>query len=157
MDKWTQRFIARAAEIAMWSKDPSSRVGAVLVKGHRSVSEGFNGPPSCWDDSTTATLTRDERLAVTIHAEENAILFADGDIAGATLYVTHHPCARCAAKLAQKRIKRVVMPEQDETFLVRWSSDVLLAQKIFSQASIDLVEIKGTRIVWLLGGKNVRT
>lgn len=156
MDKWTQRFIARAAEIAMWSKDPSSRVGAVLVVNNRSVSEGFNGPPSCWDDDATATLTRDERLAVTIHAEENAILFAERGIAGATLYVTHHPCARCAAKLAQKRIKRVVMPEQDESFLLRWSSDVALARKIFSQAGIDLVEIKGTRFVRLLGGENVR-
>ncbi len=34
-EKWDRRFIELAQHIATWSKDPSSRVGAVIVDEHR--------------------------------------------------------------------------------------------------------------------------
>lgn len=138
-DKWHDRFIKRAFEVAGWSKDPSSQVGAVIVHGKRAVSEGYNGPPQCWDDD--ATLPRHSRLRVTIHAEENAILFAQRDLVGATLFVTHHPCAPCAAKIAQVGISRVVMPPQSPEFVLRWQDDVVLAQSIFRQAYVSVHEM----------------
>ena len=48
-------------------------------------------------DSDEALFDRDEKLRRTIHAEENALLFAGRPVEGCTLYVTHPPCARCAA------------------------------------------------------------
>tara|TARA_R110000787_G_scaffold186397_1_gene297914 strand:- start:2897 stop:3064 length:168 start_codon:yes stop_codon:yes gene_type:complete len=43
--KWDQRFMELAAFIAQWSKDPSTKVGAVIVdpRNKRIVSTGFNG------------------------------------------------------------------------------------------------------------------
>lgn len=42
-----------------------------------------------------------------IHAEVNAVLNV-GRVPGATLYVTAHPCDRCASFLIQSGISRVV-------------------------------------------------
>jgi hypothetical protein len=34
-DKWDRRFLGLAAEVAGWSKDPSTQVGAVIVRPDR--------------------------------------------------------------------------------------------------------------------------
>lgn len=141
MDKWDRRFIERAQHIASWSKDPSSQVGAVIVDGKHSVSEGYNGPPSCWEDDPE--LPRSLRLKVTIHAEENALLLARRDLRGMTAYVTHWPCASCAAKLTQAGIVRVVLPEQDVAFLERWDDHIDLATSIFRKAGVRVEVLHG--------------
>ena len=43
--KWDVRFLKLAHEVASWSKDPSTKVGCVLVKGKKVVSLGYNGLP----------------------------------------------------------------------------------------------------------------
>ena len=44
--KWPRRFLDLAYQVASWSKDPSTQVGAVVVdqQGHP-MSFGFNGMP----------------------------------------------------------------------------------------------------------------
>ena len=43
---WNQRFIELAEHVATWSKDPSTKVGAVIVDfDKRIISIGFNGYP----------------------------------------------------------------------------------------------------------------
>lgn len=134
MTKWDERFSELAALVATWSKDPSTKVGAVIVdQKNRIVSIGFNGYPhgiiNCDDE-------RDERLRKTIHAEENALLFAGRDVEGFTIYVTHPPCARCAAKIIQMGITRVVSSSPNHTFLERWAADVVGAAKMFDEAGV---------------------
>ena len=43
--KWDRRFIQMAQLVAGWSKDPSSKVGAVITRGKFVVAVGFNGFP----------------------------------------------------------------------------------------------------------------
>lgn len=45
MNKWDKRFLELAAFIAEWSKDPSTKCGAVITDGKQIVSQGFNGFP----------------------------------------------------------------------------------------------------------------
>lgn len=106
MTKWDLRFLELARHISTWSKD-ETQVGCVLVnKRNRVISVGYNGPPQGVIDSYE---TKDEKLARTIHAEENAILFADMDLTGATAYIyPFYPCSNCAAKLIQVGVKRIV-------------------------------------------------
>ena len=52
LDKWDERYLALAAEIATWSKDPSTQVGAVTVGSKKEVlSQGFNGFPRGINDT----------------------------------------------------------------------------------------------------------
>ena len=45
-DVWDSRFLRIAQEVSTWSKDPSTKVGAVIVDNrNRVVSMGYNGFP----------------------------------------------------------------------------------------------------------------
>jgi dCMP deaminase len=120
---WDKRLIDMAALVGGWSKDPNTQVGAVISDTrHRVLSVGFNGfPRGIADDARLHNQT--VKLAIVIHAEENAILNAHCSLEGAVLHTTHAPCARCAAKIIQVGIVRVVMPPQDDTFLAKWGND----------------------------------
>lgn len=136
--KWDHRFLAMARLVASWSKDPSTKVGAVLADPqNRVVSLGFNGPPrGVLDDET---ISREIKLKRTLHAEENAFMFANRDTSGLKLYVTHHPCAHCAAVIAQKGVLGIIMPTQDPGYSERWVSDLDESRSILLQAGIPSV------------------
>lgn len=139
MTKWDTRFIDLAKLVASWSKDPSTQVGAVIVdKDKRIVSTGFNGFPQGVDDEVT---DRDIKLLRTIHAEENALLFARRDVTGMTVYVTRPPCARCAAKLIQSGVSRVVYPLPPVDFVERWGNEMREANAMFSQVGTTITAL----------------
>ena len=49
--KWDIRFLEMARNSAMWSKDPSTKVGSIIVDDDkRVVSVGYNGFPKGVDD-----------------------------------------------------------------------------------------------------------
>ena len=136
VNHWHHRFVALAGHIAGWSHDPSTHVGAVVVDGDRRiVSLGYNGPPKNTSD-VQALVDRDTRLLRTIHAEENAILFARRDLAGCALYVTHHPCAHCAAVIIQSGLKQVYVPPVPAAFRERWYAHIAEAQSMFREAGV---------------------
>lgn len=143
MSKWDVRFMEMARLVASWSKDPSTKVGAVIADQHnRVVSQGYNGPPRGVEDDPG--VDRDTKLRRTIHAEKNAILFARGDVSDCTLYVTHHPCGPCAAFIVQAGISRVVVPDGESSLGHRWAADICEAEWIFQQAQVrvDTVAVK---------------
>lgn len=108
--KWDFRFLRLAQEVGSWSKDPSTKVGAVLVRPNMTIcSVGFNGLPQSIPDDVEILNNVELRHACTIHAEMNALLFAEEKIEGYTLYTYPVlPCDRCAVHFIQKRIARVV-------------------------------------------------
>jgi dCMP deaminase len=117
--------------VASWSKDPSTQVGAVIVdQDKRIVSTGFNGFPCGVND---AEVDRETKLLRTIHAEENALLFARRNVVGMVVYVTRPPCARCAAKLVQAGITRVVYQLPPVDFVERWGPEMREAQAMFHE------------------------
>lgn len=112
LSKWDRRFIQRANAQAQWSKDPNTKVGAVIVDDRRhAVSDGFNGFPHGVKDADSRLQSRVDKNELMIHAEMNALLFARCDLDGMTLYVwPYAPCVRCAVHIIQAGIKRVVAP-----------------------------------------------
>lgn len=136
MTDWNARFMALAHHVALWSKDESTKVGAVIVNDKRRIiSLGYNGPPRGVSDTHAS---RETKLHRTLHAEENAILFADRDPEGCTLYVTHHPCAHCAAMIIQAGIGTVFIPPIEAEFLHRWYSGINEAKSMLHAAGVDL-------------------
>lgn len=135
MNKWDQRFLGLAAHVAQWSKDPSTKVGAVIVdEKNRVVSLGFNGFPRGVEDKD---MPREQKLLRTIHAEVNALLFARQDVEGCTMYVTHPPCAQCAAKIVQAGIKEVVFILPPSEFITRWEADINAAYDLYAEVNIN--------------------
>ena len=135
MTKWDRRFLGLANLVATWSKDPSTGVGAVIVDAkNRIVSMGFNGFPRAVRDDEATLNNRDEKLRRTIHAEANAILFAGRPVEGCTIYVTHPPCAKCAATIIQAGIARVVSRPPWNSFTERWADDMRSAAEMFAEA-----------------------
>ncbi len=137
--KWDTRFLGLAAHTSCWSKDPSSQVGAVITDGNRIVSLGYNGFAAGVHDTDERLTDRNCKLNLTIHAEENAMIFANRDLEGCTVYVTHPPCPRCASKLIQNRIKRIVSINPSDDFLSRWADDLKLSKEMYSEANVDFV------------------
>ena len=135
MDKWDERFIDRAKELAGYSKDPNTKVGAVIVDTrHHAVSEGFNGFPVGIEDDYRLK-DRDLKNEMVIHAEMNALLFARCDLSGFTLYVwPYAPCVRCAVHIIQAGIKRVVAPSPITESA--WYGSQRLALRLFLEAGM---------------------
>jgi len=134
-EKWDRRFLDLAEHVAGWSKDPSTKVGAVIANHRQVVSVGFNGLPSGVSDRQERLDDRDQRLALTIHAEENALAQAV-ETRGMTLYSTHAPCLNCAMRIIQGGIRRVVFDDPDRDYMERWGDSVEQATMFLEEAGI---------------------
>lgn len=137
--EWDRRHMLIADVVASTSKDPSTKVGAVIVDlSNRLVATGYNGFPRGVRDDLSRLNDREMRLKMTMHAEKNAILFARRDLSNCTLYSTFVPCASCAAMIIQSGITRVVTRVPPDAFAQRWAQDILLAKMMFEEAKVQL-------------------
>lgn len=103
-------FLNLAASVSAFSHCNRRKVGAVIVdKDNRVISTGYNGTPkgTCNDCEDAAGKTK----PTVIHAERNAIAFAQQNLQGCTIYITLSPCITCAAEIIQAGIERVVFSE----------------------------------------------
>lgn len=140
LTKWDIRFLRIASEIASWSHDPGTKVGCVLVQDRRMIASGYNGFPSTLSDSLELYKDRDYKLAVTVHAEANAILNAAKNGAktqSCTAYVTFPPCSQCAAALIQAGVEKVICPDP-ATAPERWRASFKLANEMLYQSGVKL-------------------
>lgn len=111
---WDQRFMDLAAHVSLWSKDPSTKVGAVIVNSDKLVlSLGYNGFPRGVLDLEERYKDRPTKYLFVAHAERNALDNSYGDMRGATLYTTLCPCNECTKSIIQKGIKKVVSKKFD--------------------------------------------
>lgn len=108
--RWDRRYLVLADLVGDWSKDPSTKVGAVLVRRNNSVAAtGFNGFPPGHDDSPELYLNREYKYRHVVHAEVNALNFANPhDAKGGTLYTSFPICPACIRLAAVAGVQRVV-------------------------------------------------
>ena len=140
---WHQRFMQMAELVSKWSKDPSTKVGCVLIKERRIISTGFNGLPKGINDDINRLMDREEKYELTIHAETNAIITAaihGVSTNGCSAYITMHPCSRCAAALINAGIKNVYVKSCDAV-PSRWIENFILSSKLLEEARVPLVSI----------------
>ena len=144
--KWQKRFFDLAHLVASWSKDPSSKIGAVIVDSqNRIISTGFNGFPVGVKDTDERLGDRETKYKMVLHAEENAIMFAKQNLNGCSIYVTKMPpCSHCAALIIQSGIKFVYVP--DAEIPERWRESVGLTKQMFKEAGVRIKFIKLDRV-----------
>lgn len=142
--KWDRRFLELAKHISEWSKDPSTKVGAVAIKDRRILATGYNGFPRGVPDRQERLLNREQKLLRTVHAEANIIAQAaqhGTNLANATVYIWPFlPCNACCALLIQAGITRVVVP--DAEIPERWRESFLTSTEMLREAQVQLFKLK---------------
>lgn len=139
LNKWDMRYLQLAEEVAGWSKDPSTKIGAIAVGAKGQVlSQGYNGFPRGIDDHIDLYKDRETKYKYVVHAEMNVIYNATYHgicLEGSTLYVTGLPvCSDCAKGIIQVGISRVVMKEHLTP--QKWVDSWKTTSKMFDQVNI---------------------
>jgi len=142
LTKWDARFIGLARHIAEWSKDPSTKVGCILVDSSRVVvGMGYNGFPRGVDDSDSRYQNRELKYQLVQHAEINAILNSTKSVKGCVAYVTHPPCCNCSGSIIQSGISEVVAVAPERGLAERYKSSFENSKMMFNEAGINYIEI----------------
>ena len=108
---WGDYLMGFADHAARKSKDPSTRVGAMLTRDRRVLCTGFNGLPQGVKD-TPERYERPQKYLLVAHAEANVLATAARygiQTEGSEMYVTHFPCSGCAKLIVQSGVKKVVV------------------------------------------------
>ena len=139
--KWHYRFLNLAKYISEWSQDPSTKVGAVIVDNKkRIVSIGYNGFPVGIQDDARLNI-RDIKLQLIVHAERNALLFANKPLDDCILYTyPFMPCSVCAGMIIQSGIKHVISYINNNE---RWAENFKISEQMFKEAGLTLTLLKG--------------
>lgn len=147
LNKWDRRYIELAAHVASWSKD-KAKVGCVIVNPvyGRAITFSFNGFPANVADDEARRATKDQKLPRTLHAEQNAVLYAGREARGCHAYVVGKPvCNICAILLIQAGVRRVVAaaPKAAGTYTppqeagaIDWEEMGRLALTMFHEAGV---------------------
>lgn len=138
--KWDCRYLKLAKEIAQWSLDPSTKIGAVAVglKG-QVLSQGFNGFPRGIKDLEIRLNNRETKYKFIVHGEMNMIYNATYNgvsLDQSTVYVYGLPvCSECAKGIIQVGVKRVVMNKQEISD--RWIESWERTKSFFDEVGIE--------------------
>ena len=109
------------------------KVGCLLVKDNRIISQGYNGfLPGCEHQS----IVRDDHEQATLHAEQNALcdcakrgVSSDESVA----YITHYPCLICCRLLIASGISEI-------RFINNYRNDELVPY-FLGQKNIQIIQI----------------
>jgi dCMP deaminase len=148
LHKWDKRYLSIAKEVSTWSKDPSTKVGAVIAdRDGRIVAVGFNGFPKMIAETMHRQHDRHIKYKMTVHAEANVALIAGRAARKGTIYVHGAPiCADCAGIVIQAGIKRVVAtppcPSTSPCLASRaskidWDEHGRIALEMFTEADLE--------------------
>lgn len=115
MKDWNSWFMEGVYWVASKSKDPKTKIGAIIVKDKRIVSTGYNGIPIGVNDDVESRHQRPHKYKWYEHGERNAIYAAAKfgiNTEGATLYTNALPCADCARGIIQSGIVNVYVHQK---------------------------------------------
>lgn len=143
--------------IAKDSKDPSTKVGALIVAANNvGLSGGSNTFPDQLKTSLERLEDRETKLALMVHAEMNAIFRAlrmgMPIPAGSTMYIACRgrggliwggpPCTRCAVEMLQAApgIRRIVS-FPFKTVPSRWAEDLERSKLILASTGVEFIEV----------------
>lgn len=140
--RWLRRYADLARHVAQWSKDPSTKVGAVLVgENRKQIALGYNGFPPGIADTEERLRDRPTKYRYMQHAERNVLDNAAFDARGSTLVVTMHPCVECAKSIVARGVRAVLVC--DSPVPERWAESAQWARKILEEAGVLILQDQG--------------
>lgn len=145
VDKWHIRFLKLAEFYSQWSKDPSTKVGAVIVDDNGIVrGMGYNGFPRGVKDTPERYENRELKYKLIVHAEVNAVLNSTGSVRGCSIYVwptlmIPNICPECCKAVIQSGIKNVIGWKGETT--PRWQEMAHLSEMMLREAGVSIFQI----------------
>ena len=144
---WDRYFMGIAEAVAKRSKDPSTKVGCVIVgENYEPISFGYNGFVAGCDESYM-TFERPYKDMLSIHAEMNALIFAQRDIKNSRIYVTNAPCDNCLKHLLQAKVKEIVFDKFDTNGGFMTDDRKKVIKKLLDSTSIVYRNIDGKKFL----------
>lgn len=141
MEKWNKRFFDLALHASQWSKDNSTKVGAVIINDKKRIlSTGYNGFPTGVDDDVEERHQRPKKYFFAEHAERNAIYNsarAGVSLEGSTMYVTMFPCADCARAIIQSGISKLFTPIPDKN-REDWKESFQMSLEMLNESGVEV-------------------
>jgi len=147
--EWDEYFMLQAMIAAFRSKDPSTKVGCVLVNQRKKqIGFGYNGFPRGLDDNALPWGKDGDKLEHTkhgyvVHAELNAILNAESSLRGSSCYVTLFPCHECAKSIVASGVSEVFYLKKKD------NEPEQVSRKMFAMAGIKIKQVE-------IGGKSLK-
>lgn len=139
---WDEFFFRHVYLASSKSKDKSTHIGAILVRDHRVIAEGYNGFAEGVNDFVFERYLRPEKYLWTEHGERNAVYqCARLGIAAknSVMYTNGVPCCDCARAVIQAGIKEVVVHKQWESYFednLRWKESCETSFTMLSEAGV---------------------
>lgn len=146
VNKWYKRYMDLAEQVSTWSKDPNTKVGAVIVGSKGQIlTQGYNGFPRGIRDTEKRLEDREKKLSLVVHAEMNAIFNATYNgvsLDGSTLFVYGLPvCSECAKGIIQVGISKVVIVRDKISIRPHWEESWKMTKEMFREAGVIIFEI----------------
>lgn len=144
-----QLHMALAKVISESSPDPSTKVGAVIIRSNIVVGAGHNSFPHKCQQLSAVYKNRERKYLRVIHAEVKAVLMAKDLAHGATLYVwppsIGPSCGPCSAIVIESGIERVCyVHEEGLEFNKRWGTSIKEGLRLYQEAKVRVSEVKLT-------------
>lgn len=139
---WDLKFMELADHVAQWSKDRSTKVGAVIVSDGNPISMGYNGFPRGVDDDIEERHERPLKYDWVLHAEENAIINAarqGNRTMGTDMYVNWFPCSKCAGQIVNAGIKRLFCDKEPDFDNVTFGAGFRLALQKLNEGGVKII------------------
>jgi dCMP deaminase len=150
---WDEWFMGMVYDTARKSKDPSTKIGAVIVKDKRPILFGYNGLPQKVKD-LPERMVRPVKYKWTEHGERNAIYCgARFGIAtdNTTMYTQSVPCTDCARGVINSGIIKLVVHKQTEDLFnqhPQWVDDCQLSREMLTEAGVEIVVLNKSLGKW---------
>lgn len=128
-----------ARSVSHLSKDPSTKVGAIIIEGDSVRSVGYNSFPKGIPATDERLNDREQRLRLTVHAELDAIIGARMALEDSEMFLWGFrgpPCRGCALHIIHAGIRRVTVG--GKPIPERWASSMQDAQEILEEAGVAL-------------------
>jgi dCMP deaminase len=158
-DATDEDFLQEALRLCSLSKDPNTRVGAVIASPFNFVrAVGWNRFPKGLACTPERLQDRDLKNRLIVHAERAAITSAASrgmPVNGCTLYLAATddtgivwggcPCTACTIEIIESGIEKIVSFEPKA--VSKWKDDLEFAEGIMAECKIPVTYINPTKML----------
>lgn len=144
-DKANKYFQLAKYQADLFSKDPSTKVGALFLAPNslQILCQGYNGFPRNINENDPSRWERPRKYFYVSHAEQNCLSNAcrhGTPLEGSIAVVTMFPCTTCAKLMIQAGIKGLVTEEPNKA-CPRWGEEFKYSLEMFEEAGVDIMYV----------------